>query len=544
MSEIKVQIDNEQYDKAIESLNRIEGICLSDTSSQVKMKFNLYKGYSLYFLKDYSNAIPYLKEAERYMRFSFNSGDCNYLETLYDIASCYKKTDDFMNAEKYYRKAIITDEVQSFDCNIIKQVYSDLIDLYKHKGKAALADACIRKLEQYNQRLLSLKISKGNWQEQVEELFDDLPSFENMSLENKAIVDETMSSILNIINSNVGKNNDDYILYCHLYAMCAQYKFNDTIAAINLNWQLIEIGRVMTKHKPEIATAYTDYLRLIAAQNNVDLIKVILPEAVEYYNATTNKNRGEENLYDIVGFGLWTAGNSEDAIKYFEMSWNGAVVHSINALGCLSEYYSKSDPSMALTYLYQLEDKLINSGVDSSDATKYSIFQAIMAINAQLGNYSEALFYGDKVKPLLYVENDNDELARFLNLYGTLCGRNHDLTNALKVFDRIDTIYNILSVELKLDYLASKGFTYLICDEYNQAIEFLNQAISLILHNDGEGNPEVGIIYHNLGRAYMMQKKYDIALRYLYKSKNLQMANNGSVIENTIKYINECELKK
>ena len=50
-------------------------------------------------------------------------------------------------------------------------------------------------------------------------------------------------------------------------------------------------------------------------------------------------------------------------------------------------------------------------------------------------------------------------------------------------------------------------------------------------------------MYHNLGRAYMLQQDYDNALLYLNKSKDLQIKLNGKAMQRTLDYIKECESK-
>lgn len=539
LHKIRTLIDDGHYEKAINLLNSIEIVCLSDTSSQVKMEFNLYKGCSLYFLEDYSNAIPYLKQAEFYMRFAFNSGDCNYLETLYGIASCYKHIGDFDNAEKYYRKAIITDEVQSFACNIMKQVYTDLIDLYRSNGRESLADECNSKLEQYNNQLLGLKTAKGSWQEQVEELFDDLPEYNNTFPQDREKIVETYNSILNVIEANVGRYNDDYILYCSLYEMTMQYRINDTIIAIDLCKRLFDIGRNMSVHKLEIATAYTDFLRMTSRANDIETIEMILPEAVDYYNETTEKNRSEQNLYQIIGIGLCDAGNKELGIKYLEKEWDGKECTATVGLLYLADFYYVTDSEKALSYFKKAEYQS-TLWKDTSNETKLFIYRGLMGLNQKLGNYTEALVYAQKATPLLYQQQDLNQFAQHLTNCAVLQGRLNDFRGAQNNFQQIEKLYNQLSSETKVYYLSNKGFICLICNKTEDAVQALLQAQDIAISNFGENSYQLETIYHNLGRAYMMLSNYKQALNWLGKSRDLQLKNNGSVMERTEKYIKEC----
>lgn len=50
-------------------------------------------------------------------------------------------------------------------------------------------------------------------------------------------------------------------------------------------------------------------------------------------------------------------------------------------------------------------------------------------------------------------------------------------------------------------------------------------------------------VYHNLGRAYMLEDNKAKALKYLNKSKKIQEQYNGNVLERTLLYIHECQTK-
>lgn len=48
-------------------------------------------------------------------------------------------------------------------------------------------------------------------------------------------------------------------------------------------------------------------------------------------------------------------------------------------------------------------------------------------------------------------------------------------------------------------------------------------------------------IYHNLGRAYMMQGDKKEALTFLNRSSEIQQQVFGKTTERTLQYINECK---
>lgn len=69
-----------------------------------------------------------------------------------------------------------------------------------------------------------------------------------------------------------------------------------------------------------------------------------------------------------------------------------------------------------------------------------------------------------------------------------------------------------------------------------------------LLSTDGdrlkrENVQTLATVYHNLGRAYMLDGKTKDALVYLNKSKDLQLKLYGEVTERTIQYVQECKRK-
>lgn len=164
-----------------------------------------------------------------------------------------------------------------------------------------------------------------------------------------------------------------------------------------------------------------------------------------------------------------------------------------------------------------------------------------MEIYSQLGNYSEAIAHGEKA--VLYTQ-DKHLLSVCLSRCAGFYGMINDYDNVDRLFSLIDSVYySDLSAESKFYYLSSKGSTLISCEKYDLAIKALNRSIEIASIEKIESNSELEIIYHNLGRAYMLQSDYDEALKWLYKSRDIQKSINGSVTEKTANYIKECETK-
>lgn len=120
-----------------------------------------------------------------------------------------------------------------------------------------------------------------------------------------------------------------------------------------------------------------------------------------------------------------------------------------------------------------------------------------------------------------------------------------DYSNAIKYYE----------LYLNSSYEREKGTSYEeITNQLSVSYIFSNQPnkaktiLSNLLKSDEtrlktENSSLLAIVYHNLGRAIMLEGSKTEALEYLTKSKDLQMNINGEVAERTLQYIRECNLK-
>ena len=95
----------------------------------------------------------------------------------------------------------------------------------------------------------------------------------------------------------------------------------------------------------------------------------------------------------------------------------------------------------------------------------------------------------------------------------------------------------------KIFYYAQSGFAEIKLGNYKEAINLLEIGISLVINEQGANSPNLIMMYHNLGRANMLQHDYTNALLYLNKSKDLQIQKDGQTMQRTLDYIKECESK-
>jgi tetratricopeptide (TPR) repeat protein len=76
-----------------------------------------------------------------------------------------------------------------------------------------------------------------------------------------------------------------------------------------------------------------------------------------------------------------------------------------------------------------------------------------------------------------------------------------------------------------------------------EAIRLLDLSWNYFRDTVGENSDEYCLYLHNKGRAYMLQGKTKEAKKYLLKSKEVQLAVNGQVMDRTAQYLEELNLK-
>ena len=144
INQAKVLIDNGDYEKAYYIIQDIDEKHVSECGDSCIMMLNYEKGTCLFFLSKYEEAIPHLKKALLKIE-KMPHEDCNYLEIIYGIGSCYNHLEQYEKAEEYFRRVIIRNNVEGYICTIKTQTYRDLTELYKKLGYTRLAEACAKK---------------------------------------------------------------------------------------------------------------------------------------------------------------------------------------------------------------------------------------------------------------------------------------------------------------------------------------------------------------------------------------------------------------
>ena len=536
IEQAQVLIDDGKYKDADKILIGINEDQVSENGDSCLMWYNYGKGTCLYFMEKYEEAIPFFQKGLKYME-KLPHRDCNYLEMMYGIGSCYKKLGNYNKAEEYFRRTILKGNYLNLNCAIRSQTYGEMAELYSLMGKPDFSDICTSRIESE----MRLDNSK-NLEVQLNGLWNLYEAHEKLGKNDECIND--LEEIRHLIEKNQGKNNEDYFLYSSLLGIHLRYTCKRSQEAAKIHKEMIEIGKQFKTYRNEVCSAYVEYLRYLSENNKVDSIELILPYAIKYYNNTKDRRDKDENLYEIVGNGLCDAGNNEEGIKYLEKEWNGKSANSIKSLSYLGTYYfyGVNDASKALNYYLNAEQQ-IEEGLETNLGTKILILERLVLISQRLGNTNEAVRYSNLLEPFMKEQNDDDYRSNFLIDWAVECAKIGSIEKAEELAGIVENLLSKLSVATQIRQYSQLGFVYIKTEKYNKTIDYINKGIRLAIQEKGDKCIELTTLYHNLGRAYMLRGDYSNALSALNKSKALQIELEGEVMQRTADYIKECESK-
>ena len=532
---IRALVDKGKYAEGYKMIQAISEQQLEQNGDTGVAYYNYAKGSCLYFLENYSEAIPCLQKAIQIMDKN-HCRDCDYLEMLYGIGMCYKKLGNYEKAEEFLRRTILKGNYMKSECAIRSQTYTELADLYSLIGKPDFADICTSRIK-YEMKYIDAQ----NLDAQIDDLWELYKAYNKQGRMDECI--NALKNIVKLINDNQGKVSKDYLLYSSLLslALINQQRFDE--AAV-INKDIIEFGKQFKTYREEIANAYENYLRYLAGKGKVDSIEMILPAATKYCLSTKYKDKYDHNLYEIAGLGLCDAGKLDEGIKYLEKKWKGKSAYSIKALDYLGFYYflRLNKPEKALLY-YKEAEKQINEGLEVNDNTRIIILEYLVEINERLGNRQESNRYSKIIEPLILGTGDKQKYVRYLINWSSECANSGNNEKCTELVNKINELLNHISIDDKLIAYNQMAFACIKTNKYDEAIDYSTKGISLSIKEKGEESVILESLYHNLGRAYMLKGLYTEALSALNKSKELQVKHNGEVMQRTADYIKECESK-
>lgn len=524
-------VDEEKYEEGLNILLKIDEQNVDAQEDSCAMMFYYEKGSCLYFLDRFEEAIPYLNKALLRME-KLPHEDCIYLELIYGIGSCYNNLKHYTEAEKYFRRVIIRGNVLGFKCAITSQTLSELTEVYNKLGYTKLAKECSTKIKSNVNDLPA-----DSWSNRVGLLLDLANSYEEQKRFDEEI--ETYHKILQLIDSNIGKENEDYLTYSSIL-FHRLLLINRQDEAIPVLRRMIDAGINYKKNNTWVCNAYENFLELTAQKNDVETVEKILPNAVKYIQNTKEYDWQNHNLYERIGNAFSESANHTYGAKYLEMPWNGKHPNNIRSICNLGVCYYKTNPQKSLQY-YKKAESLINDSTNS--LTRKILYYDIYSLYSQMQKYEDAVRYAELSAPYIKEIDGIDTYAKHLTMWALDCSKINHSSEAQSLFAKAKELFPTLSDKSKVTYYSQFGFYLIKTNASFKAIEILKNGIKLCVETLGENYALLTTMYHNLGRAYMLQQDLANALLYLNKSKDLQVQLNGYAMQRTLDYIKECESK-
>ena len=524
-------VEEEKYKEGLKILLDIDEQDIDAQDNSCAMMYYYERGSCLYFLDRFEEAIPCLNKALLRME-KLPRKDCLYLELFYGIGSCYSNLKQYIEAEKFFRRGVTKGNILGLNCSITTQTLSELSEVYYALGYTKFASDCSAKINS-NVNVLP----EDSWLNRVDLLLDLADSYEVQNKFDDEI--ETYNKILQLIDSNIGKDNEDYLTYSSLFFQ-RLLLINRTDDAISVLKQMIDVGNRLNNNNILVCDAYENFLELSAKKNDVETVDKNLPSAVKYILHTKEYDWQNHNLYEIIGNAFFEAGNDSCGRQYLEKLWNDQLPHTIRSLSNLGFYYFDKNPQKSLSYFKETESLISDS---TNLVTKKVIYNHIFALYSKLKQFDEAIQYAQIVAPYIKKIDGNDLYSSHLISWAMVLVGNKQPKRAFVLFKEVNDHLPELSNRTKMLYYSQYGYASLGNTNYTEAIKALENGITISIETYGENNVFLTTMYHNLGRAYMLIHDYNKALQYLNKSKDLQIKLNGKAMQRTLDYIKECESK-
>ena len=420
---VKNLIDEDKDDEAETILDRIEKQCLNSDKDSIIVLFYESRGAILWDREKYKECIPYFHKAiDLYEKLNIKAQ--NYLDAFVAIGYSYGRLNDYDNAEKYYRKALLKSVAAEYAKEFRHNVYKNLGNIYMAKGDSILAKECYKRVGAED--VEDLDFMNTNFLQWESAYWDRI-----MHLVNEKKYEEAANEYIDFINSikeKRGCKDEVYILAVYSRGILLSRYLQRLNEAIPLFKELTDMSAILPKPNKNICGAFCNlalcYSRI---DDYVDLEKII-QNGIEYLQKANIKEYPPHMIYRFAG--------------------NGA--------------YWQQEYARAITYY----EKYVYSKDEHEGGTCYEEIANQLSVS--------------------YLFTDLPEKAK-------------------------STLLNLLD--------ESEGK--------------LRKENSSLLAN----------IYHNLGRAYMLENDKVKALKYLNKSSKIQKHTYGSVLDRTTQYINECQTR-
>lgn len=183
---------------------------------------------------------------------------------------------------------------------------------------------------------------------------------------------------------------------------------------------------------------------------------------------------------------------------------------------------------------------------DSIDAPNENICGAycnLALCYSQKGNYKAVDNVISKGLPYLSKANIQGYPSNMIYRFaGNGAYWKQDYPNAIKYYERYFSS-NEREQDANIEEITNQlSVSYIFSDHPEKAKDLLERLLSTDEERlKREKAQTLAIVYHNLGRAYMLLNDKSSALKYLIESKDLQSAIYGEVAERTLLYMQECQ---
>lgn len=143
---------------------------------------------------------------------------------------------------------------------------------------------------------------------------------------------------------------------------------------------------------------------------------------------------------------------------------------------------------------------------------------------------------------LVKAKNDEYPPQMIYRFIGNGAYWKEDYFNAIKYYQLyLDSKYEREKGTNYEEIVNNLSVAYIFSGMYKESSELLSMLLKTDKNRLQSENPiTLASIYHNLGRAFMLQNQKKDALDFLLMSKELQTEITGKVMERTEQYINEC----
>ena len=239
------------------------------------------------------------------------------------------------------------------------------------------------------------------------------------------------------------------------------------------------------------------------------------------------------NFYSVFIKGIKTKKGNKDK-SYLSAAYSRGIL--------LSRYLNQTDEAIPLFQeLVNLSDSIAES--DENICGAYC--------NLALGYSRKGLYAMSDatiVKALPYLIRANNEFYPPHSIYrfsGNGAYWKQDYPNAIKYYEQYLSSSNKRESGSNYEEIVNQlSVSYILSGQPEKAQTLLNGFLKTDeTRLKREDSPVLANVYHNLGRAYMLNGQTKEALAYLNKSKDLQLKLYGEVTERTTQYIQECSKK-